>query len=63
MRCSGPETVKHRTSLGKSTDVLPQKYGCFHRRSPMFLFSEKDMSQFERFVKRAQKPNRWSSES
>ena len=41
MRCSGPETVKHRTSLGKSTDVLPQKYGCFHRRSPMFLFSRK----------------------
>ena len=63
MRCSGPETVKHRTSLGKSTDVLPQKYECLYRRSPMFLFSEKDMSQFERFVKRAQKPNRWSSES
>ena len=43
MRCSGPETAKHRTSLGKSTDVLPQKYGCFHRRSPMFLFSGKDI--------------------
>ena len=43
MRCSGPETAKHRTSLGKSTDVLHQKYGCFHRRSPMFLFSGKDI--------------------
>ena len=47
MRCSGPESAKHRTSLGKSTDVLPQKYGCFHRRSPMFLFSGK-CSPFER---------------
>ena len=27
---------KHRTSLGKSTEVLPQKYGCFMQRSPMF---------------------------
>ena len=35
------EVTKHRTSLGKSTDVLLQKYGCFHRKSPMFLFSGK----------------------
>ena len=45
MRCSGPEDAKHRTSLGKSTDVLPQKYGCFHQRSPMFLFSGKRAEQ------------------
>ena len=32
---------KHRTSLGKSTDVLHQKYGCLPQRSPMFLFSGK----------------------
>ena len=31
----------HRTSLGKSTDVLHQKYGCLPQRSPMFLFSGK----------------------
>ena len=42
--CS-PESAKHRTSLGKSTDVLPQNYGCFHRRSPMFLFSGKRAEQ------------------
>ena len=30
------EVQKHRTSLGKSTEVLPQKYGCFMQRSPMF---------------------------
>ena len=47
MRCSGPEDAKHRTSLGKSTDVLPQKYGCFHQRSPMFLFSGKGTPKFE----------------
>ena len=41
MRCSGPEGAKHRTSLVQSTDVLSQKYGCFHRRSPVFLFSGK----------------------
>ena len=29
---------KHRTSLCKSTEVLPQKYGAFMQRSPMFLF-------------------------
>ena len=45
-RCNGPETAKHRTSLSKSTDVLPQKYGCFHQRSPMFLFSESSFPQF-----------------
>ena len=28
----------HRTSLGKSTEVLHQKYGGFMQRSPMFLF-------------------------
>ena len=50
-RCCGPEAAKHRTSLGKSTDVLLQKYGCFHRRSPMFLFSGKGTTLFERFVK------------
>ena len=60
MRCSGPEDAKHRTSLGKSTDVLPQKYGCFHQRSPMFLYSRKEVPQFERFVKRAQRPNLWT---
>ena len=42
--CS-PESAKHRTSLGKSTDVLPQNYGCFHRKSPMFLFSGKRAEQ------------------
>ena len=46
-RVSGSERAKHRTSLGKSTDVLFQKYGYLHRRSPMFLFSEK-CSPFER---------------
>ena len=35
------EVAKHRTSLGKSTDVLHQKYGCLPQRSPMFLFSGK----------------------
>ena len=34
------EVQKHRTSLGKSTEVLPQKYGGFMQRSPMFLISE-----------------------
>ena len=29
---------KHRTSLKESTEVLPQKYGGFMQRSPMFLF-------------------------
>ena len=33
------EEAKHRTSLGKSTDVLHRKYGCLPQRSPMFLFS------------------------
>ena len=42
--CS-PESAKHRTSLGKSTDVLPQNYGCFDRKSPMFLFSGKRAEQ------------------
>ena len=36
-----PEKRKHRTSLGKSTDVCPQKYGCFALRSPMFLKSKR----------------------
>ena len=31
-----PEVTKHRTSLGKSTDVLHRKYGCLPQRSPMF---------------------------
>ena len=30
---------KHRTSWGKSTEVLPQKYGGFIQRSPMFSIS------------------------
>ena len=30
------EDAKHRTSLGKSTDVLHRKYGCLPQRSPMF---------------------------
>ena len=30
------EDAKHRTSLGKSTDVSHQKYGCLPKRSPMF---------------------------
>ena len=34
------EEEKHRTSLSKSTEVLPRKYGGLHQRSPMFLFSE-----------------------
>ena len=37
-----PEVTKHRTSLGKSTDVLHRKYGCLPQRSPMFSFSETD---------------------
>ena len=36
----GPEVAKHRTSLMESTDVLHQKYRCFHQRSPIFLFSD-----------------------
>ena len=36
-----PKKRKHRTSLGKSTDVCPQKYGCFALRSPMFLKSKR----------------------
>ena len=40
-RYNGPEVTKHRTSLGKSTDVLHRKYGCLPQRSPMFLISEK----------------------
>ena len=31
------EVAKHRTSLGKSTEVLHRKYGGFMQRSPMFL--------------------------
>ena len=31
---------KHRTSLRKSSDVLPQKYGGLSQRSPMFSVSE-----------------------
>ena len=31
---------KHRTSLKKSSDVLPQKYGGLSQRSPMFSVSE-----------------------
>ena len=40
-RYNGPGFAKHRTSLGKSTDVLHRKYGCLPQRSPMFLFSDK----------------------
>ena len=36
-RYNGPGVAKHRTSVGKSTDVLHQKYGCLPQRSPMFL--------------------------
>ena len=36
-RYNGPEVTKHRTSLGKSTDVLHRKYGCLPQRSPMFF--------------------------
>ena len=39
-RAEVSEVQKHRTSLGKSTEVLPQKYGGFMQRSPMFLISE-----------------------
>ena len=35
------EEEKHRTSLSKSTEVLPRKYGGLYQRSPMFLFSER----------------------
>ena len=35
-RAEVSEVQKHRTSLGKSTEVLPQKYGCFMQISPMF---------------------------
>mgnify|MGYP003522480090 CR=1 FL=1 len=53
------EDAKHRTSLGKSTDVLHRKYGCLPQRSPMFLISEKgkvlntDLSDFTDFTLRA----------
>ena len=40
-----PEVTKHRTSLGKSTDVLHRKYGCLPQRSPMFLFSGRGSGQ------------------
>ena len=40
-RAEVSEVQKHRTSLGKSTEVLPQKYGGFMQRSPMFLFFRK----------------------
>ena len=30
---------KHRTSLGKSTEVLPRKYGSLHQRRPVFSIS------------------------
>ena len=40
-RDSGLGVAKHRTSLGKSTDVLHRKYRCLPQRSPMFLISEK----------------------
>ena len=43
----GPEVAKHRTSLAQSTDVLHQKYGCFRRRSPMFLFSGKVLRRIQ----------------
>ena len=43
-RGSGLGVAKHRTSLGKSTDVLHRKYGCLPQRSPMFLISEKEES-------------------
>ena len=33
------EEAKHRTSLGKSTEVLHRKYGGLCQRSPMFSFS------------------------
>ena len=32
-----PENDKHRTSLGESSEVLPQKYGGLCQRSPMFF--------------------------
>ena len=48
-RYNGPGVAKHRTSVGKSTDVLHQKYGCLHQRSPMFLFSDKGESMEYRF--------------
>ena len=35
------EDAKHRTSLGKSTDVSHQKYGCLPQRSPMFFWFRK----------------------
>ena len=58
-RCNVLEVAKHRTSLGKSTDVLHRKYGCLPQRSPMFLISEKgkvlntDLSDFTDFTLRA----------
>ena len=48
MRCSGPETAKHRTSLGKSTDVLPQKYGCFASKVRMFSSKKSDVFVFRK---------------
>ena len=44
---------KHRTSLCKSTEVLPQKYGTFMQRSPMFLYfrNVRTLSYKKSFVK------------
>ena len=51
-----PEVTKHRTSLGKSTDVLHRKYGCLPQRSPMFLFSEREVDRESLFWKKKTHP-------
>ena len=50
------EVTKHRTSLGKSTDVLHRKYGCLPQRSPMFLFSEREVDRESLFRKKKTHP-------
>ena len=51
-----PEVTKHRTSLGKSTDVLHRKYGCLPQRSPKFLFSEREVDRESLFWKKKTHP-------
>ena len=56
------EVQKHRTSLGKSTEVLPQKYGGFMQRSPMFSeWDENDHDNKDNVFVRPyeQKPNKF----
>ena len=40
METRRPENAKHRTSWGKTSVLLPRKYGTFMQRSPMFSIAE-----------------------